>query len=423
MLPIFKIIEAKSGVPDAELYQVFNMGIGMVAIVSADKADAVLRFIRAQKHKAWLIGEVVKGRGRARVCSCESPMSFNPLKPFAALTAILIFCGAADAAPETNAAGIDSPNGRLAVDFRLTTNGAPVYAIQLDGKPVLQDSRLGLVRDDADFSQGLQLFGVRNGAGAGSIRNSHGQAAGEHLSRQPENFSFADRRRQKNGHHLSGFDDGVAFRYGFPETNAAIRRLTGEVSSFHFLPGTRAWLQPMQVAKTGFHESNPAYEEFYQKNIPAGTPSTLGAGWVYPALFRSGDTWLLVSESSLPRNYCATHLRDQSPDGEYSVGLADPRENLQTARNPESPLPWLTPWRLIVIGGLKTIAESTLGIDLAAPAKSALVHPAGKASWSWPLLGDSNTKYDVQKTLIDYAAQMHWRYCLMDAWLGPADWL
>jgi len=67
MLPIFKMIEAKSGVPDAELYQVFNMGIGMVSIVAADKADAVLKFIRAQKHKAWLIGEVVKGNGEAKV--------------------------------------------------------------------------------------------------------------------------------------------------------------------------------------------------------------------------------------------------------------------------------------------------------------------------------------------------------------------
>jgi len=67
MLPIFEIIQAKSGVPDAELYQVFNMGIGMVSIVSADQADAVLKFIRAQKHKAWLIGEVVKGSGEAGV--------------------------------------------------------------------------------------------------------------------------------------------------------------------------------------------------------------------------------------------------------------------------------------------------------------------------------------------------------------------
>jgi phosphoribosylformylglycinamidine cyclo-ligase len=65
--PIFQLIRAKGGVPEPELYQVFNMGIGMVAIVSADKADAVLRFIRAQRHKAWLVGQVVKGRGEARV--------------------------------------------------------------------------------------------------------------------------------------------------------------------------------------------------------------------------------------------------------------------------------------------------------------------------------------------------------------------
>ena len=67
MLPIFKMIAAKSGVPDEELYQVFNMGIGMVAIVSAEKAEAALKFIRSQKHRAWVIGEVVKGRGEARV--------------------------------------------------------------------------------------------------------------------------------------------------------------------------------------------------------------------------------------------------------------------------------------------------------------------------------------------------------------------
>ena len=67
VLPIFQIIAEKSGVPDEELYQVFNMGIGMVAIVSADRADTALKFIHAQKHKAWLIGGVVKGRGEARV--------------------------------------------------------------------------------------------------------------------------------------------------------------------------------------------------------------------------------------------------------------------------------------------------------------------------------------------------------------------
>jgi phosphoribosylformylglycinamidine cyclo-ligase len=67
MLPIFQIIAERSGVPDEELYQVFNMGIGMVSIVSADKIDEVLKFIKAQKHDAWLIGEVTKGSGEAKV--------------------------------------------------------------------------------------------------------------------------------------------------------------------------------------------------------------------------------------------------------------------------------------------------------------------------------------------------------------------
>ena len=67
MLPIFRLIVECGGVPEAELYQVFNMGVGMVAIVSADKADTILKFIRAQKHPAWLIGEVVKGKGKTRV--------------------------------------------------------------------------------------------------------------------------------------------------------------------------------------------------------------------------------------------------------------------------------------------------------------------------------------------------------------------
>jgi phosphoribosylformylglycinamidine cyclo-ligase len=66
-LPIFQLIRQNGGVPEAELYQVFNMGIGMTLIVAAEKASAVLRFIDSQKQRAWLIGEVVKGRGVVHV--------------------------------------------------------------------------------------------------------------------------------------------------------------------------------------------------------------------------------------------------------------------------------------------------------------------------------------------------------------------
>src|SRR5208282_2412904 len=54
---------------------------------------------------------------------------------------------------------VKSPDGRLAVEFKLNGGGAPVYLIRQDGKLVLQESRLGLIRNDADFSQGLVLTG------------------------------------------------------------------------------------------------------------------------------------------------------------------------------------------------------------------------------------------------------------------------
>lgn len=67
VLPIFQLLAARGRVPEAELYQVFNMGIGMVALVAPERADAVLRFIRAAGHQAWCIGEVVRGTGQVRI--------------------------------------------------------------------------------------------------------------------------------------------------------------------------------------------------------------------------------------------------------------------------------------------------------------------------------------------------------------------
>lgn len=67
MLPIFKVIEQKGGVPEAELYQVFNMGIGMTVICAVEKAAAVQKLIQAGGHRSWVIGEVVKGTGVTQV--------------------------------------------------------------------------------------------------------------------------------------------------------------------------------------------------------------------------------------------------------------------------------------------------------------------------------------------------------------------
>jgi phosphoribosylformylglycinamidine cyclo-ligase len=64
---VFQLIQKHGRVDAAEMYQVFNMGIGMTLIVGAKEADAILRSIRARKQAAWVIGEVKKGKGVAHV--------------------------------------------------------------------------------------------------------------------------------------------------------------------------------------------------------------------------------------------------------------------------------------------------------------------------------------------------------------------
>ncbi len=65
--PLFQLLLHRGGVPESELYQVFNMGIGMTVIADDESADEILRVIKAAKFKAWIIGEIVRGTGLSKV--------------------------------------------------------------------------------------------------------------------------------------------------------------------------------------------------------------------------------------------------------------------------------------------------------------------------------------------------------------------
>jgi alpha-glucosidase len=326
--------------------------------------------------------------------------------------------------------GVASPDGRILVEVTLR-EGQPGYAVSLDGKPILRPSHLGVVRDDADFTTGLAPTAnySKRAARLEKVEDRY-----ELLTAKRRHNVYRANRRVAELQTAAGArmdievqvsNDGFAFRYVFPETDAKVHKISREMSSFNFPAGTRGWLQPIAPARSGWNESNPSYEEYYERDIPVGQPSLQGGGWVFPALFRSsvggGDTWLLVSETGLRRNYCGSRLLAARRSSEYFIDFPGPLETSNGgAVTPESTLPWTTPWRLVVIGGLKTLVESTLGTDLADPSAKGFKTSAsgpGKASWSWPLMGDDNTVVKVQKRFIDYAAEMGWQYTLVDsAW-------
>ncbi len=64
---IFRLIQQRGNIPEPELYQVFNMGVGMAVIVAPEKAGEVMRLIRRNQYQAERIGEVVRGSGVTRV--------------------------------------------------------------------------------------------------------------------------------------------------------------------------------------------------------------------------------------------------------------------------------------------------------------------------------------------------------------------
>jgi phosphoribosylformylglycinamidine cyclo-ligase len=64
---IFAEIQAAGDVADDEMEHVFNLGLGMLAIVPSDEVFRALDAVRGLGHEAWSVGEIVDGHGRAQV--------------------------------------------------------------------------------------------------------------------------------------------------------------------------------------------------------------------------------------------------------------------------------------------------------------------------------------------------------------------
>jgi phosphoribosylformylglycinamidine cyclo-ligase len=57
------MIQKLGKVSQDEMYKTFNMGIGMAIVVEARDVNKILSFISKQKEKAYLIGEIGRGKG------------------------------------------------------------------------------------------------------------------------------------------------------------------------------------------------------------------------------------------------------------------------------------------------------------------------------------------------------------------------
>ncbi|NLE36370.1 MAG: glycoside hydrolase family 97 protein [Bacteroidales bacterium] len=320
------------------------------------------------------------------------------------------------------------PDGRIKVAFNLTGEGQPVYTVLYNDTAVITEGNLGITRSDADFSSGLRFDSV---TGPEEVRESYSLLHGKKRDASYSALMHTVHLSGSSGESMDIIfrisDDGLAFCYRFPGESQEMKYITAEKSSFGFAEGTLAWIQPRAASKSGWNQTNPSYEENYLMEVPLATVAADTNGWVFPALFRSGNCWVNLTESWPDRNYCGGHLAKGKGANELVIAFPEPTEGYTGGSvYPESVLPWQTPWRIVTMGNSSgVIAESTHGTDLALPPQEgdfSYVRP-GRAAWSWALMKDGSVNYDEQKRFINYASEMGWEYCLIDVnWDQTIGW-
>ena len=63
VLPIFQLIQKTGNIPERDMYNTYNMGVGMSIVVSAQDADKAIEVLKANGQDAYRLGVVVEGEG------------------------------------------------------------------------------------------------------------------------------------------------------------------------------------------------------------------------------------------------------------------------------------------------------------------------------------------------------------------------
>ena len=264
---------------------------------------------------------------------------------------------------------------------------------------------LGLIRNDQSFDEGLKLIKAGKPKKVTEEYTAiHGKRKNRENTANEIKIEFQSTSKTKLNLLIRAFDDGVTFRYEFPEKSGSYK-IMDELTAYHIPDSTKRWLQPW----------NPANERVYDEMLDG----SVQRDWGIPALFNAKDTdlWYLIHEGDLGRDYVGTKLRNRSDANIYKLAFPDSGDARSTGiPEPEIELPWKSAWRVIIIGDLGDIVESTLVEDVSPPSKienTDWIKP-GAVSWNYWSNNHGTKDYQVVKKFADLAAFMGWPYTLLD---------
>lgn len=373
-------------------------------------------------------------------------------RAFLALTLLIMSLGL------INAEELKSPNGRLVMTFEVDGMGSPVYTLTYKGKPVIKRSRLGLEAEGFSLREGFKLQKAETNTfdetwkpvwgEVSSIRNHYNELAVT-LNQANEDRTIIIRFRL--------YDDGLGFRYEFPEQkNLVYFIIKDEYSEFAMAGDHKAFWIPGDYDTQEYDYTESRLSEIRGLMKAAITPNSSQTPFsptgVQTALMMKSDDGLYINlhEAALVDYACMSlELDDKSmtfrswltPDAQGKKGY------MQT--------PCRSPWRTIMVSDdAREILASKLTLNLNEPCALqdvSWIKPVkyigvwwemitGKSTWSYTndLLSVHLGKTDYSKTkpngthaannekvrrYIDFAAKHGFDQVLVEGWNeGWEDW-
>ncbi|HBT85924.1 MAG: glycoside hydrolase family 97 catalytic domain-containing protein [Fermentimonas sp.] len=298
---------------------------------------------------------------------------------------------------------LESPNGKIIVHVNAEQGNSfgqtslTISYIDAGKKRVLFENLLtGLKTDKKNLTDSMRLISI---SATKEITEEYTMITGKKSlcsnNANEQTFNFTNQDNESINLIIRAYNDGITFRYQFDGISDD-EQIIEESTTYPIAEGVKRWSQPYYID----------YEGFY-------TLTTSGISknshWSYPLLLEPTDSvFALITEANIQRNQCGSQLKNDLDPTAYRVHLAD--EKLPVSGT------WLSPWRVVIIGSLGDIVESTLITDVSEPSvlgDTEWINP-GPSAWIYWAYNNGSNDYQIVKEYIDLAAEMNWPYNLID---------
>src|SRR4030042_6361899 len=200
------------------------------------------------------------------------------------LCCILISTATLSQNPET----VSSPDGNLMVKVTVE-NGKPMYSVTYKGKAILENSPVGLIVNEGDFSTNMSF--VESTTGDVDKEYTQDKIKQSYIKYKANTLkcTFTNAQKKEISVLFQVSNNDIAFRYELPTWGERLACVVEkEGTGFRFPSFTTTFLSPMMGPMGGFARTSPSYESGYEADAPI-EKNIFPEGYVFPGLFHVGD--------------------------------------------------------------------------------------------------------------------------------------